>query len=355
MEVIGVEDKRRWDEIIKSFPNWDIYFLCDYAISLKIHGDGEPKLFYFEKMGKHACFVSIVKDISRCDWATDRIESKQYYDMETPYGYGGFLHIGEWTINEQKEIYCELKDYCEANNIVSYFIRFSPWQHNDDFMTNLKIDDKIVVRREKHTVYIDTSSEELILANMDSKNRNMVRKAVKNGINIFHDDGKYIDDFIKIYNSTMSSNNASEYYYFDYEYFKYLKEHLKENVVFFYSKHEDMIIGASIFLFNENCMHYHLSGTLHDYRKLASTNFLIYEAAKWACNSGIPLLHLGGGLTDNDSLFGFKKQFNKNGYLDFKIGRMIFSKKRYDELLHIRKSIDKGFNESNSFLIQYRR
>ena len=103
-------------------------------------------------MDKRACFVSIVKDISRCDWAEDRIESKKYCDMETPYGYGGFLHIGAWTIYEQKEIYNDLKYYCEANNIVSYFIRFSPWLYNDDFMINAEIDDNIVVRREKNTV-----------------------------------------------------------------------------------------------------------------------------------------------------------------------------------------------------------
>lgn len=355
MEVIGVENKIRWDKIVKSFPKWETYFMCDYAISLKMHGDGEPKLFYFENMDKRACFISIMKDIAECDWAAGSMKSKRYYDMETPYGYGGFLYTGEWSICEQKKIYDELQNYCEEYNIVSYFIRFSPWLHNEVFMTNPEIDDSIVVRKEKNTVYIDTSSEDKIMANMDSKNRNMVRKAIKNGVEIIHDDGRYIDEFIDIYNSTMDSNKASNYYYFDDEYFQFLKQNMKDNILFFYSKYEGRFVGASIFLYNKNCMHYHLSGTLYAYRNLASTNLLIYKAAKWACGSGIPMLHLGGGLTDNDSLFGFKKQFNKKGYLDFNIGRMIFSKKKYDELLNIRMQNDEDFNKQNSFLIQYRR
>ena len=36
----------------------------------------------------------------------------------------------------------------------------------------------------RDTIYMDTASPELILANMDSKNRNMVRKAQRSGVTV---------------------------------------------------------------------------------------------------------------------------------------------------------------------------
>jgi hypothetical protein len=64
---------------------------------------------------------------------------------------------------------------------------------------------------------------------------------------------------------------------------------------------------------------------------------------------------LGGGLSENDSLFGFKKQFNKNGRLPFYVGRTIFIRSVYDYLLGVRKQLDAEFDPNNDFLIQYRR
>lgn len=190
---------------------------------------------------------------------------------------------------------------------------------------------------------------------MDSKNRNMVRKAIKSGITIFHDKGNYLDEFIKIYEATMDNNSASSYYYFERSYYEYLIENMRENIEFFYSVYENRIIGAAIFFFNKEFMHYHLSGIYKEYRALAPTNLLLYEAARWACRQGIRLIHLGGGIEREDNLFCFKKGFNKNGRLPFYVGRTIFDQMAYKELLSIRKSVEDDFDVNNKFMIQYRR
>ena len=43
-------------------------------------------------------------------------------------------------------------------------------------------------------------------------------------------------------------------------------------MVYFYAVWEEKIISAAMFFYNENFMHYHLSGTLWEYRKLASVD-----------------------------------------------------------------------------------
>jgi lipid II:glycine glycyltransferase (peptidoglycan interpeptide bridge formation enzyme) len=113
-------------------------------------------------------------------------------------------------------------------------------------------------------------------------------------------------------------------------------------------------VGGAIVFFNEKTMHYHLAGTKLEYRKFAVSNLILYEAALWANKMGIKKFHLGGGMSPNDSLFGFKKQFNKTDSLKFVVGRTIFDKQSYTLLLNIRIENDKMFNPNNHFMIQYR-
>ena len=40
LTVLSSNQKDEWNKIIKSFVNWDIYYLCEYAESFQIHGDG---------------------------------------------------------------------------------------------------------------------------------------------------------------------------------------------------------------------------------------------------------------------------------------------------------------------------
>ncbi len=74
--------------------------------------------------------------------------------------------------------------------------------------------------------------EKQIFANLDSKNRNMVRKAQKNDVIIEQREIEEIDDFIDMYNETMIKNQAAKYYIFEKEYFDSLNE-MKDNVCLF--------------------------------------------------------------------------------------------------------------------------
>ena len=101
-------------------------------------------------------------------------------------------------------------------------------------------------------------------------------------------------------------------------------------------------------------MHYHLSGSLSAYRNLGATNYLLYEAATWAAKHHIPSLHLGGGVGIEDSLYNFKKQFNKISNTDFCIGGNIFLPDVADYLVSLRSNNDQSFNPSKPYFIKYR-
>ncbi len=349
LKVIDYKNKEMWDSIITKFSKFDIYYTYYYALSLMSHGDGVPQLIYFESDNLSICYVVMQSDISSCSKFSN-LKKGYFFDWETPYGYGGPLIEGELSESSLKSFWKELKDYCIKNSIVSQFIRFNPLLENHLIMPSI-----IETKYLKDTVYIDTTTADVIFSNMDSKNRNLIRKAQKNNIEIVIKDGKEYGEFLRLYNQTMDKDNAADYYYFNNEYFDILSE-LGESEQIFYAMLGDRPIAASIMLNINGTMHYHLSGSDMEFRGLCPSNLLLYEAAVWCAKNNITKFHLGGGVSiGEDGLLHFKKQFNKNGRIGFYVGRTIFDKEKYDYLLQQRLLNDPEFDVNNGFMIQYRR
>ena len=307
-----------------------------------LHGDGDIFLIYYENNGERFCYSVMQKAITCCN-KTD------YFDWETPYGYGGPLADGVISAKTQQLFFYEISEYCTSNNIVSQFVRFHPLLKNYEVLP-----DVIETRYLRDTIFIDTTKSELILNNMDSKNRNMVRKAQKNGVTIVKKNINELEEFILMYNETMEKNGADDYYIFGENYFDSLNT-MDNNAFVLYAIYEGNPISGSIMFYNDRYMHYHLSGSHTEYRNIPAGNLLLYEAACMAGEMGIKQFHLGGGMKPDDSLFGFKKQFNKNGRASFVVGRTIFDRDKYIELLKIRKELNSEFDMDNGFMIQYRR
>lgn len=349
MKIFSYRQSAAWDEYVRSFPDWDVYYLCEYAVSLMLHGDGEPLLFCYEDEGARMCYAVMKRDISDDVRFQGKIGKNGYFDLETPYGYGGPLADGEFSEKSQKQFAEQLNAFCGKSGIVSQFIRFHPLLANQALFPGLS--ENVHIR---DTVFMDTSSEAAIFANLDCKNRNMVRKARKAGLRVL---GKPMADyrsFLEMYSETMQRLDADDYYDFNETYFEFMKDAFKDNAAIFYAVLDDRPVAGAVFLFGGKSMHYHLAGMHAESRSLAAGNLLIYEAALWACRNGFSRLHLGGGLNVDDSLFGFKKQFNRNGRLPFYIGRTIFIRTAYDYLLRIRKQQNPDFDAENGFMIQYR-
>ena len=349
LKIYDKNDAEDWDKCVKSFHNWDVYYLYAYAYSFMVHGDGDIYLIYFEYSDERFCYVVMQKDIATCDRFKGILPQGVYFDWETPYGYGGPLTDGHISDKTQQVFFDEIMQYCKRNNIVSQFVRFHPLLKNYDVLPGV-----IETRYLRDTIFIDTSDFDTIIKNMDTKNRNMVRKAQKNNVSIICKDISTFQDFVLMYEETMKKNGADIYYSFNQYYYEALCN-MKDNAMILYALYDNNPISGSIILFNDRYMHYHLSGSYAQYRKYSPNNLLLYKAACLACEKGIKRFHLGGGMNPDDSLFGFKKQFNKNGRAAYVVGRTIFDDGLYRKLLDIRKKADLEFDMNNNYMIQYRR
>lgn len=332
-----MDKSKEWDDIVKTFKNYDIYYLSGYVKAFKKHGDGEPIMLYYHSNNCRGINVVMIRNIYDDQRFNKDINCKKLFDIITPYGYGGWLVEG----NNTEELFKEYEKWCCDNEIVSEFVRFHP------VLLNVNVSKKFYeVQKLGSIISMDIFTPEVIWQNLTSKNRNMIRKALKSGINIYNGRNPELYKFFsKIYNDTMDKDNADKYYYFGEDFYNSLIKDIPYNSQIFYAVLEDKIIAASIILFANKKMNYHLSGSVREYQNLAPTNLLLYEAALWGSENGYETFNLGGGVGGKeDSLFKFKKSFFRKEPLEYYVGKRIYNKEKYNELVNLRCFTDKDIN-----------
>lgn len=308
-----------WNNKFKLFSQnqKDIYFSEEY-LRLSVCNDEIPLCAICEEDNKVMLLPFLRK------------EYKSFYDFETPYGYGGPIsncYDNEWNKVAIKEIML----YFSSQNYLAGFVRFHPLLKNSDFCTNVfnVIDDR-------KTVAIDTSvpEEDMWLTQINSKNRNMIRKSEKNNLKFIRDDNfVYLDQFKQLYNGTMSRLDASDFYFFWDEYYDTFINKFKGKSFLGCIAKEEEIICAALFMYDGVYGHYHLAGSDRKYSSLGANNLLLWKVACEMHKEGVKEFHLGGG-TDGcaeNSLFKFKHSFSQN-LKQFSIGKMIFNENLYQEI-----------------------
>lgn len=341
IKLYDLSQSADWDATVRSFSEYDVYYLSGYVKAFYVHGDGDPYLLYYEGNGMRAIYVFMRRNTA--------IEG--FFDSITPYGYGGVLFEGDTTETNLQVFWKEYLSIMEQEHIVDNFVRYHPVLKNAVPMKSISN----VIDLGK-TIAMDLTSPEVIWDNIHSKNRNKIRKAEKNGIVIEHGQGMGLfDKFMEIYNATMDKDHAEEYYYFKRPFYESIHDDLRDNYEMFYARLEDRIIAMSIMIYANGRLNYHLSGSDIEYRNLAPSNLLLYKAALWGCEKGMNTFHLGGGVgSGEDNLYKFKAAFNKVSDYQFSIGKQIFDQEKYDELVRIRKESDERFDEHSCFFPLYR-
>lgn len=337
LNVYNLEQAEQWDAIVHSFREHDVYWLSGYVKAFHIHGDGEPLLFYYEGSNTRGINVVMKRDIASDERFAGKIEQGVFFDFATPYGYGGWIIEGEDT----SALFAEYENWADHNGIISEFVRFHPMVKNHK--DSLCFYDVIQLGE---VVHMDLSSPDVIWNNIISKNRNMIRKAIKNDIKIYN--GRYpaiYEKFKSIYDATMDKDDAEEYYYFGDSFYQSVLYDLPRNAQVFWAEKEGEVIAASIMLSANGFMNYHLSGSVREYSSLAPTNLLLYEAALWGYANGYRSLYLGGGVgSGEDGLLKFKKSFYRGDLNRFYIGKKVFNQVKYEKLVKLRTEIEnKGF------------
>ncbi len=327
LSVINIDECFRWDSIVKSFRGYDVNYLSGYAKAFMINGDGEPLLFYYDNGKTRAINVVMKRDISELPAFKGKIPSRMWYDISTPYGYGGFLIDGEDS-DAVNEAY---NTFCINNGFVCEFVRFHLINNYQNNYSGIS---------ETHTHNIIRSLEldiDEIYMDYEQKVRKNLRRA--NESNLYSEidtSGARLDDFLEIYYSTMDRTNANGSYFFKREFFDMINK-MVDNYVYVHVLSEGKVISTELVLYgSENCYSF-LGGTNKDFFHLRPNDFLKHEIVKWAKAKGLKRFILGGGYGNDDGIFKYKKSLAPHGIFDFYIGKKIFNKEKYITLLALKQ------------------
>ena len=325
-KLLHLDEAEAWDALVTSFTPYDVDYLSGYVRGFQLHGDGEAELIYAEWPQGRMLNVLFKRDISQMAVFQGHLPKNTYFDAKTPYGYGGPLVDGALTL-EALDAY---RMFCRKQGLICEVALFHPQLRNWELVPGL-----YQIGQARQTVAMDTSNKEIIWQNLTSKNRNMIRKAQKNGLRTYWGRSpELIPKFMAIYQETMDRDSAKDYYYFDAAYYQSVLDDLPHHALWFYTEQEDVIASMGIFLFADGRMHYHLSASTMAGRRLAATNLMLYDAAVWASQNHLVSLHLGGGRTSaaDDSLLKFKHGFQRHDSLEFCVGTAIYDQEKYDFL-----------------------
>lgn len=332
--IYNYEQAQKWKEIVESFPDYDVSHLPQYSRAFALHGDGDPHLIYYESDNLRGANVVMRRDIAEDARFTHRIKPRTLFDLTTPYGYGGWIFQGEAEPVELMKLDGEYREYCNAQHIISEFVRFHPLICSDQTCAAM-----YDIVSHGPIIYLDLCDPETIWENIDRKKKNIIRKAQRSELTIGCEmNASILQQFQDIYFETMRNRRAEEYYLFNKKFYESILDDMRDNALVFYARKHDVIIAAAVVIMAGKWMNYHLTASREEYKMLEPGSLLLYQTAVWGCEHGYQTMILGGGVgSQEDSLYRFKKGFNRNCDCVFKTGRKIFDQECYDSLCRVRE------------------
>lgn len=301
---------------------------------------GYGKLYEQTENGKFKIFQYITDTVSiqnafikrPVPWIVDGV---QYYDVTTPYGYGGPVIVDGTATPELLEAYYSAwAEYCKAEGIVAEFIRFHLF---DNTQLREAFPGEIIHATENVVRRLGDSMDDMWME-FEQKVRKNVKRAQSNELTVTTDGtGEQLDAFLDIYYKTMERNEAKSFYYFDRVYFQAIIDTLPGQFMFFHVWKNDVVVSTELVLCSERYVYSFLGGTLDEYYPMRPNDLLKYEIIKWSKETGHQAFILGGGYGANDGIYKYKKAFAPGDDVPFFVGRKVWNEEVYEKLIEARK------------------
>lgn len=315
-EALAELGPEEWDGLLADLGG-DVYLRCGYVAAARLLEQGDLAFLHLHSGGGDVLFACIVRPGPTPDLA----------DVTTPYGYGGPVAAGP---NAPAARFWELyEDWCRERAIVTSFLRFHPLYANQRYAgPNVRCE------RLGSTVSWPLAGSGDLVAGLHPTHRNKVRKAERAGAEVVvREAPTELEEFVALYEQTMSRLQAHGYYRFQPDYWHMLCTRLRDRLVVVEAWLDGVLAASALCLVGPRWLHYHLSATSEEGRRVGAANLVLLAAAHWGRERGLEQFHLGGGLGgQEDSLFAFKEHFAPGSRLDMYVGKAVHDVPRYLEL-----------------------
>lgn len=286
----------------------DPCFSLEYAKLYEEKENGIAEVFTFEnERGKiEHFFIKRVIPIT--------LNGQKYYDITSPYGYGGPIIVeGQNSLELLNDYFEAFHDYCLEQNIISEFVRFHLFE-------NEFVREYYYGETSKVGPHVIRDLRKPLNSGMARDVHQSLNKAERIGLTIYYDTtGERMDEFLSVYNETMKRNHASDYYHFDSSFFDELHTQLKNKYIYVSAELDGQIISSRLAIHGEKYGFGFLGGTLKDYFHTQATTTVDYCILKYLKEKNCSYFSFGGGFKTNDGIYKYKKKFSKDDDSSFYI------------------------------------
>lgn len=336
------EDFEGWRKTLEMFPRVDVCQTPEYHAAYSTRTPGStPVLWCHEQDHYSFCYPFLLTPVGL---GTD------YKDISSIYGYSGPL-CNTRDLDFLKAAWFAFDSWANEMKIIAEFTRFSLYADNRNFAhPNTAVE----LNRLSAVSHLPDTEEKLLDA-LGKKTRNMIRKAQNSGFEARDlDPAKGVPQFRKLYEETMSRNEAPEFFLYDDEYYNRLLSLPPGELRLFGVFHEGGMVAASMAIVYKESALYHLGASRSEFSAQGAGNLAMFAMSKGLMESGVKFLTVGGGRTtaEDDPLFRFKKS-NATAVENYYIGKRITDLTRYEEVQKIWQKKN-GTTTDASKLIFYR-
>jgi hypothetical protein len=316
-----------WLDLISRVPS-DSYHLPGYLDACQLTGNDEIRVAIVVHDG---IVTGVPLQIRPLPYETDG------FDAFSPYGYPCILSTAE-SEAQWRTAFGSLIRFLQSENLIAVFLRAHPLLTTDSCLQACESLGAPVYHGQ--TVYIPLSqSLDEIWKNTRRDHRSSINKLTAGGWSFVADNWEYFEDFLQMYEQTMSRLMASKSYLFGREYYDRLRRGLGDTVKLHTVLDPEGIPAAAGLFFQRNeIVQYHLASVSERHFSASPNKLVVLGAVRFYKERGAGLFHLGGGVgAADDRLFYFKSGFSKH-FARFYTLRFIIDRSRYDALSAIHQA-----------------
>lgn len=336
-------ERGSWLDIWASSPGREPFSHPTF-VELFAKPDQIPCVASFSQPGGGLLYPFILRPLSSEAWAGD----DNRCDLISPYGYGGPFAWGT-AVAGAREFWDLFDAWANQRGVVTSFTRLSLFEEN---LPTLPTPPTVLFGN----VVRDLQQEEDALwRDYAHKVRKNVNRAERAGLVVEVDaDGSSLDDFVRLYTSTMDRREAQESFYFTPAFFLRIVREMPGSFRFFNVLHEGATISTELVLCSEHTLYSFLGGTLAEHFDLRPNDLLKHRAILWGREEGLRRFVLGGGYGGDDGIFRYKLAFAPQGTTPFRVMRRVHDADAARELTALRQRGEPDWVEHAGFFPTYR-
>jgi CelD/BcsL family acetyltransferase involved in cellulose biosynthesis len=344
LDAANAAERAAWLGLWGRWPSREVFAHPDY-VTLFARPCDRAVCAVGEDTGGAILFPLLLRPLAAEAWAAP---GEARLDAVSPYGYGGPFAFGEGP-RDDAAFWRAHEAWCREAKVVSTFARLPLF---DGQLPRLPAPPE---PRGPNVVRDLGPDLAAIWKEYDRSVRANVKTAERSGVTVEVDaTGARLDEFVAVYEHTMSRRGATDWYFFPRSLFEELVARLAGQYVFFHALHRGRVVSTELILLSRDHAYMLLSGTLAEAYPLRPNDLLRHRTVAWTAARGLAAYVLGGGYEPGDGVYRHKRNFAPKGLLPFRVACLVHDQAAARELTVRRAAAQGGWAPKAGFFPSYR-